>query len=225
MRKKFKKRLVKYKPQKKQKVQKKALKRIIKVAAICSVVIIVLAVIDAQIGPIVTTIAEYQCQNVSIIAINEAVIDEMSKSPEMIESLVDLQKNNNGAVTSITVNTSALNDVKARLTTAVSERLQLLEYQNISIPLGTLFGWKLLSGRGPDVNLQLIPASFVTSTTHNKVTTAGINQTQHSIEVHFTVEMSVVMPGYSTETIVENDVTISETIIVGEVPMFYSVAE
>ncbi len=224
MKRKFRKKCIYIKPRLKP-TNKRAFKRIIQVAAVCTFFVVALAFVDAQISPIVTTIAEYQCQNVSIIAINEAVIDEMSKSPEMIESLVDMQKNSSGTVTSITVNTSALNDVKARLTKAVSDRLEQLEYQDVSIPLGTLFGWQLLSGRGPDVKLQIIPTSFVTSTTHNKVETAGINQTQHSIEVHFTVEMSAVMPGYSTETVVENDVTISETIIVGEVPMFYSVAE
>ncbi len=210
---------------KKKNTNGKILSRIIKISAISTFLVITFAVIDAQIEPIVTTIAQYQCQNVSILAMNEAVIDEMNKNPEMIEGLLTMQQNSEGMVTNITVNTNTLNEVKATLTNAVANRLEELEYQDISIPLGTLIGWQLVSGRGPEINLQIIPTSFVNSTTQNNLTTAGINQTQHSIVVHFTVEMSVVMPGYQTETIVESDVTISETLIVGDVPMFYSVGE
>ncbi len=219
MRKKFKRRLIVTKQNTK---NNKVMLRVLKIIVVCTIIIGILAIIDAQIGPIVTTIAEYQCQNVSIIAINEAVIQELEKKPEMIDDLVVLQKNNEGTVTNITVNTSALNEVKATLTNAVSNRLQQLKYNDVSVPLGTFLGWQLVSGRGPEINLQIIPTSFVNSTTQNSVTTAGINQTQHSIAVHFVVEMSVVLPGYSTSVIVENDVIISETIIVGEVPMFYS---
>ncbi len=197
---------------------------IFKIGLFFSVIIIVIAIFDAQIGPVIQTIAQYQCQNISILAINQAVIDELEKSPELSNNLLTLQKNSEGTVTNITVNTKELNEIKARLTNAVSQRLQALENQKVSIPLGTLLNWQLISGRGPDINLQIVPTSFVQSSTENKVETAGINQTQHSIVVHFTVEMSAILPGYSTSIVVENDVTISETVIVGEVPMFYSVS-
>ncbi len=199
-------------------------KLLFNISIIFIVIIIAIAAFDSQIGPVIRTIAEYQCQNISVLAINQAVIDELEKSPELNKNLLTLQKNSEGTVTNITVNTGELNEIKARLTNAVSNRLQQLENQKVSIPLGTLLNWQLVSGRGPDINLQIVPTSFVQSSTENKVETAGINQTQHSIVVHFTVEMSAILPGYSTNIIVENDVTISETVIVGEVPMFYSVA-
>ncbi len=187
-------------------------------------VIALLVFFDARLGSVITTIAQYQCQSISILAINDAVIDELEKSPELTSNLLTLQRNIDGTVTSITVNTDTLNELKARLTSAVSHRLEALDDQNVSVPLGTLIGWQLVSGRGPNINLKIVPTSFVQSTTKNMVTTAGINQTQHSIVVQFTVEMSALLPGYSTSIVVQNDVTVSETLIVGEVPMFYSVS-
>ena len=52
--------------------------------------------------------------------------------------------------------------------------------------------------------------------------TAGINQTQHRIFIKFQVEMSAILPGYSTNVTVENQVCVAQTLIVGEVPQFYA---
>ena len=49
-----------------------------------------------------------------------------------------------------------------------------------------------------------------------------INQTQHRIFIRFTVEMSAILPGYSTSVTVENEVCIAQTLIVGKVPQFYA---
>ncbi|MEG2698397.1 MAG: sporulation protein YunB [Ruthenibacterium sp.] len=179
--------------------------------------------LDARLRPVITTMAQYRCRVVSILAMNEAVMEELAISPDMSEQLICVQRGADGAVTSITVNSSGLNEVKSRLTEAVANRLVELEKQVVDIPLGTLLGWQLFAGRGPNVRLQVVPASFVQATTENELVTAGINQTQHRISVHFKVEMSAILPGYSTSVTVENDVCVAETLIVGEVPKYYAV--
>lgn len=183
----------------------------------------VFMLLDARLRPVIITMAQYQCRVVSTLAMNEAVMEEMAASPNMASRLIDVQKNADGIVTSIAVDSGALNDVKSRLTQAVAQRLLMLQKQDVNIPMGTLLGWQLLAGRGPDIRLQLVPASFVQANTESELITAGINQTQHRIIVHFTVEMSAILPGYSTSVTVENDVCVAETLIVGEVPNFYAI--
>ena len=115
-----------------------------------------------------------------------------------------------------------VNRLKTRLTNAVANRLLSVPKQDVSIPLGTLLGWQIMAGRGPDIPLQVVPASFVESTIVDSLETAGINQTQHRIFIRFTVEMSAILPGYSTEVIVENEVCVAQTLIVGKVPQVYA---
>ena len=115
-----------------------------------------------------------------------------------------------------------MNRMKARLTEAVSNRLMSLENQDVAIPLGTLLGWQLLAGRGPEVHLQIVPASFVESNVVDTLETAGINQTQHRVCIRFTVEMSAILPGYSTSVEVADEVCVAQTLIVGQVPEFYA---
>ena len=54
---------------------------------------------------------------------------------------------------------------------------------------------------------------------------AGINQTQHKILMQFKVEMSAIIPGYTTSVTVNTQVSIADTLIVGNVPQFYAVGD
>ena len=131
----------------------------------------VFSVLDNRLRPVITTMAQYQCRVVSVLAMNEAVMEELNEVQDIEQALL---------------------------------------------------GWQIMAGRGPDIPLQVVPASFVQSTIVDTLETAGINQTQHRIFIRFTVEMSAILPGYSTSVTVENEVCIAQTLIVGKVPQFYA---
>ena len=172
------------------------------------------AAVDSQLRPVVETMAQYQCRVVSVIAINEAVMDELEKMGDVPHRLVHLEKNVDGTVSNVELDSVEMNRLKARLTG--------LENQDVAIPLGTLLGWQLLAGRGPDIHLQIVPASFVESEVVDTLESAGINQTQHRVCIRFTVEMSAILPGYSTSVDVTDEVCVAQTLIVGQVPEFYA---
>lgn len=182
-----------------------------------------LSILDARLRPVITTMAQYQCRVVSVLAMNEAIIEELEEQTDLSAQLLLVEKDAKGNVTSITVDSAGLNHLKARLTEAVSNRLLAVKKQDVHIPLGTLLGWQLMAGRGPNIHLQVLPASFVETATVDKIETAGINQTQYRIFIQFTVKMSAMLPGYSTSVTVENEVCVAETLVVGQVPQVYSV--
>lgn len=186
------------------------------------VLFLILIEIDLQLRPVITTMAEYQCRVISILAMNEAVMDELEEEPDISEKLVAVETREDGTVVSVEINSVEINRLQARLTDAVTNRLLGIQKQDIGIPLGTLTGWQLLAGRGPEVHLQILPASFVETEIVDSLETAGINQTQHRIFIKFQVEMSAILPGYSTNVTVENQVCVAQTLIIGEVPQFYA---
>ena len=100
-----------------------------------------------------------------------------------------------------------------------------LELEEVEVPLGTLLGWQIFAGRGPAIRFQVVPASFVESNITSTLESAGINQTQHKILMEFTVEMSAIIPGYTTSVQVNTQVSIADTLIIGAVPEFYAVAD
>lgn len=196
--------------------------RRLRLAMVIALVLACLACLDARLRPVVVTMAQYRCRVASILAMNEAVEEELQSSPGASAQLVQVEKTPDGTVSAIEINAVEMNGLKTRLTNAVSKRLEEMEDQEIDIPLGTLLGWQVLAGRGPDVKLRVVPASFVESDILDTLETAGINQTQHRIFICFTVEMSAILPGYSTSVTVENQVCVAQTLIVGKVPQFYA---
>ena len=188
-----------------------------KLAGLLLAVAALFAAVDSQLRPVVETMAQYQCRVVSVIAINEAVMDELEKMGDAPQRLVRLEKNADGTVSNVELDSVEMNRMKARLTEAVSNRLMSLENQDVAIPLGTLLGWQLLAGRGPEVHLQIVESNVV-----DTLETAGINQTQHRVCIRFTVEMSAILPGYSTSVDVTDEVCVAQTLIVGQVPEFYA---
>ncbi|MEG1640626.1 MAG: sporulation protein YunB [Ruthenibacterium sp.] len=197
--------------------------RIVQIILLVLLVIAGFSILDARIRPVITTMAQYQCRVVSVLAMNEAIIAELEQQTTLTEPILSVEKDANGNVTSIMVDSSGLNHLKAQMTEAVSNRLLAIKKQDVHIPLGTLLGWQLMAGRGPNIHLQVLPASFVETSMVDEVETAGINQTQYRIFIRFTVQMSAILPGYSTSVTVENEICVAETLIVGQVPQVYSV--
>ena len=177
---------------------------------------------DCQLRPAVTTMAEYQCRVQALLAMNEAIEEELAQRQDLERQLVRAQRDESGAVSAIEMDAAALNELKARLTSAVSQKLLAVGDQEVRVPLGTLLGWQLFAGRGPDICMQIVPTSFVYSTIEDSFVSAGINQTQHRVLIVFQAEMSAILPGYSVTVEVENEVCVAQTLIVGEVPQVYA---
>ena len=195
----------------------------IRVAIILAICLLLLTVLDKRLRPVITTMAQYQCRVSSMLAMNEAIMQELEVNKQLTQNIITSNKNSDGTLTDVQLNANELNQLKTRLTQAVAERLSSLESQDIAIPLGTLLGWQLMAGRGPDITLRVVPASYVQADIKDKIETAGINQTKYGLFIKFTVTMSAILPGYSTSTTVENEVCIAQTLIVGEVPQVYAV--
>ncbi len=211
----------KYRPVRQQGVRKKSRRRWRLLAAL-SVALMLLVTVDQQLRPVIVTMAQYQCQQISLRAINDAVSQELASDSAASEQLVRAEKGEDGSVQAIVMDADRVNALKTRLTAAVSQRLLSLPDQEISVPLGTLLGWQILAGRGPDIRLNVVPASYVYSELKDELTSAGINQTEHKLFIDFTVEMSAILPGYSTEVTVTDEVCISQTMIIGSVPQMYA---
>lgn len=88
-------------------------------------------------------------------------------------------KRRDGTVSAIEINSVEVNRLKTRLTDAVANRLLSVPKQDVRIPLGTLLGWQIMAGRGPDIPLQVVPACLCAE--HDRGHTGdGRASTRHS---------------------------------------------
>lgn len=194
----------------------------IKWALVAAAAVLLPALIFGNMAPVVQTVCASQARTLCTRYMNEAVMEELSLLNVEYNELVDISYDSNGNISVIETNAVTVNRLKALLTDAVNARLATIPDQKISIPLGTLTGFQLLSGRGPNIELRMSPVSYVQSSIVNLFDSAGINQTRHQIMLDFTVSMTAILAPYATTVDVSTSICIAQTVVIGAVPQTFA---
>ena len=172
---------------------------------------------NARLRPILFELAISQTSNHITAAIDRAV----SEQAVSYNDLVSLERSASGEIAVLTSNMAQANILRAQLLETTLDALKGLETMEFTIPLGTVFDWDMLSGRGPDIGVRVLYTGTASSEFENTFLSAGINQTCHQIVFRVRADISVLLPGRQEKTTVDTKVCIAETIIVGEVPETY----
>ena len=116
---------------------------------------------------------------------------------------------------------AAANRLKNQLTEEVSCGLSELDENGISIPIGTLLGIPVFSGKGHGIDLGVQQLGAVKSEFSSKLEAAGINQTRLTVYVTITVEIRAILPNGHRDISVCEEQIINDSLIVGDIPQYY----
>ena len=87
--------------------------------------------------------------------------------------------------------------------------------------MGSFTGIKLLSGRGPGINIQISSIGNVETDLRSEFTEQGINQTLHRVYLQVDCEVSILTPFKDIDKKISNQVLLLENVIIGTVPNTY----
>ena len=177
--------------------------------------------IQRWIRPTVQTRLIYQAKTYAVAALEETVRQELEQMDLSYGRLVRVSREE-GRVVSLETDTVLLNQIKSRITQAAVRKMEKLSDYRLTVPLGSVSGIDLFSGKGPKVRFLLQPQTAVESQILQQFQSAGVNQTQHRIYLQLDVEIEALIPGFSAKTSVQTQVELAQTVIVGEVPQFYA---
>ena len=177
---------------------------------------------DSSFRPLIKNVAGQKAASVCGVIVNDAVLETLEESGLGYDSLVNIERMSDGSVTSINSNMVNLNRFKAMVANNVQQKINDYEKQKVSIPIGTVIGGDLFVGRGPSVTFTLDMSCSVRCSVTNQFDDAGINQTRHRITLSTVTDVYIVIPWYNTGETIENDFVIAETVIVGDVPEYYT---
>lgn len=148
--------------------------------------------------------------------LNSALIEALEQ--ENTEDILDIQKDENGNVVLITVDTEKVNLIKSRLTLHILETLQNEDRMRFGIPLGNVFASYILSGCGPEIPITVVPVGSVVSKTKSSFVSGGINQTKYELYVEFIMCVEIAAPFAKEAREVNGELCIAQTIIIGKSP-------
>lgn len=179
-----------------------------------------LATADARLKPIVEKVAAQQVHLAVVRLINEAVYDQLG-SGVAYQQLVNVSRDESGRVTLMQPDTVKITRLVTSIARDVENRLSGLSRRDVNIPLGLLTGSLLLADKGPNLVVGLVPVGSVSVDVRDEFTSAGINQTKHSIMLDIVVKVGILLPMQTSFAEICDSLPIVESVIVGPIPETY----
>lgn len=170
-----------------------------------------------SINPIFETLCKEKAREIATYIMNDAsniILDNID-----YKNIVSIEENDGNRV--LKTDVVIINKIASDIALEAERQFKELKNQKIQIPVGALTGNKYLSGSGPNVNIQVIPAGNILTEIKNEFESTGINQTVYRIYLELTCKVSIVSQYKTIEENIVNQVLLVETVIVGEVPESY----
>ena len=93
--------------------------------------------------------------------------------------MVYFEKDINGRITALKTNMSEVNRLKTDVINLINDEILALDNTDLGIPFGSVFLPEFLSGRGPQIPVNILSIRNSEAAFSSSFTQAGINQTLH----------------------------------------------
>ncbi|MEG0693089.1 MAG: sporulation protein YunB [Oscillospiraceae bacterium] len=186
------------------------------------ITIMIIVLFEIFVGPIIIKASEYQGKMIITNLLSETINEVLADSGISYDTVIKVVRNKEDKITSIETDINTINKIKAKITTNVAKAFSELPSHSYSLPLGTLLGNALVMGRGPNINLTIIPMGYLDSQIISEFSAAGINQTNYKMMLNMTLNYTTIIPLHKSSTKLDTNFVIIDTIIVGDVPQYYT---
>lgn len=179
---------------------------------------IVLIWFRVKYGDSVRMLAETQVRNTTSDLINDAIDRQIETGNIQYDRMVYFEKDLDGRITALKTNMSEVNRLKTDILNLINDDILALSTDDLGIPLGNLILPEIMSGKGPEIPVQILSIRNSDASFSSNFSEAGINQTLQQMNMHVSVDVSVLVLGRANSFTISSQVVVAETIIVGDVP-------
>ena len=189
------------------------------------VILIGMAVgMNCKFTPVAQSVATGKAKYIMSDFINSSIVEDMENSDDIYSQITKVERNEKNEISAIYTDMKKINFLKSHIASLIQDKIINFKEKTFWISLGTLSGFEILNGKGPKVPMKISIAGNVFTNFNNKFSNAGINQTIHQIYVNIHTKICVTIPGSTCTSESDDEILVSETVIVGKVPRVYSCA-
>ena len=189
------------------------------------VILIGMAVgMNCKFTPVAQSVATGKAKYIMSDFINSSIVEDMENSDDIYSQITQVERNEKNEISAIYTDMKKINFLKSHIASLIQDKIINFKEKTFWISLGTLSGFEILNGKGPKVPMKISIAGNVFTNFNNKFSNAGINQTIHQIYVNIHTKICVTIPGSTCTSESDDEILVSETVIVGKVPRVYSCA-
>ena len=160
--------------------------------------------------PTIMELCKVRAESLGISISNKAVQEVMNDVGYL--DLIILDRDENGKILALRANVIEMNRIATEISIRIQEMNNELKESFVRI-----------AGRGPALEVKLIPTGTVSIEFKTEFISTGINQTRHRVYLEIKSKMGIVAPFTSERVEVVNHVNVAETVLIGDVPdTFYN---
>ncbi|MFD0695994.1 sporulation protein YunB [Paenibacillus sp. GCM10027628] len=176
--------------------------------------------VERNLRPPLMNLAKVRIKQIATQAINSAIADHVAGNANA-EQLIDWKTDKNGKITGFMLNYAEHMRITSDTIRTVQGELNNLQKISDHIPVGQAMNSAILASFGPDIPIKLLPVGSVKVDLNTRSQNAGINMVLFEVYVRIIAEVSVIIPFDSDTEIVETEIPISYSLVVGDVPTYY----
>lgn len=201
------------------KEESKIIKRIFTFITLIVFLSLIYVSIKNSIAPIFETLCKDKAREIATNITNEEATNVMKKYE--YEELFEIERDSVGDIQLISSNIIIINKITSDIAIEIQKSLYDKKEESIVISTGSITGLKLLSGMGPEIELEMSSVGNVKTDLRSIFEEKSINQTLHKIYLEVQCEVSILTPFNTIKENIINQVLLAENVIVGKIPEGY----
>lgn len=188
----------------------------------CIVLVLVLLCLhfENNIAPIVMDYCETRVKTITFGAVNSAISLVINDGVDYDE-LIDVHKDSQGNITALQAKTAKINLLARQISGLAQQNIDKLSKRGINVPIGAFFSSVVVAGQGPEITINFVSNGYVDCNFTSEFVEAGINHTLHKIYIKIISDVSLIIPTSKNNVKSEQEVLVSESVLVGKVPNTY----
>lgn len=196
-----------------------------RLVAVFMVFCIATVLCDMRMRPVIQTVGGNALKNTLSNVLDGTVNDMVDELGVRYGDMVNIEKNPDGTIAAITLNSTYINGYKADISDGCSDKLGNFTETVVPVPVGSIIGGSFFNGRGTCIEVPATIYGFAVTDVESRFESAGINQTRHTIYLNVKASAHAYMGLCHLNESVDETIILVETIIVGTVPESYYIRE
>lgn len=194
-------------------------KKLLKTLLVVVIAVCIANKIINELNPLIDVLCVDMAKGIATKISNEQATIVMVKYE--YSDITQIIKDENGKIQMIKMNSNVINEITSDIALYIQNAINESDSSKFYIKLGTFSGTKILSGRGPAVEIKMSTAGNVETDLVSQFSQAGVNQTLHRIYLNVKCNVIILTPFNTIQDSITNQILLSEAVIVGEVPENY----
>ena len=180
--------------------------------------ILIIIAFESYMKPLQDKIMENEARGLVEERVSKIADDVISNSDYDYDKLLVKTENKTGGIVSLSVSTPAVNKIQNEFSDVFQNKMDDLNTQYFSVPLGDLTNLSMLSSLGPRIKFSYDMTGSVDVELKSTFESTGVNQTIHRVNMIVDAEVVFISQSYMENLKIRNEFAISETVIVGDTP-------